>query len=196
MSAAFFTRSSNRTEKTVPLTQMAGAYHAAGHAVANIVQGLDLHPVTVPVDGQHNGVVVDHERVAELRPTHELHADTFTLHRQALLEKRCALISRDGSPSAALARARGAAITIRVTSNARSSCCFALQAIPNAQRPRGCGCCRFRSKISSSDHGRRSRRSPMRSRPIRFCHRQRREHSAGRRSNLEVADCLAPPQFH
>jgi hypothetical protein len=45
MSAAFFTRSSNRTEKTVPLTQMAGAYHAAGHAVANIVQGLDLHPV-------------------------------------------------------------------------------------------------------------------------------------------------------
>lgn len=88
MSAALFTRSSNRTEKTIPLTQLAGAYHAAGHAVANIVQGLDLHPVTVPVDGQHNGVVVDHGRVAELRPTHELHADTFTLHRQALLEKK------------------------------------------------------------------------------------------------------------
>jgi len=88
MSAAFFTRSSNRTEKTVALTQMAGAYHAAGHAVANIVQGLDLHPVTVPVNGQHNGVVVDHERVAELRPTHELHAETFALHRQALLEKK------------------------------------------------------------------------------------------------------------
>jgi hypothetical protein len=51
---------------------MAGAYHAAGHAVVNIVEGLDLHPVTVPVDGQLNGVVVDHVRVAELPPTNSM----------------------------------------------------------------------------------------------------------------------------
>jgi hypothetical protein len=42
----------------------------------------------VPVDGQLNGVVVDHVRVAERRATHELNANTFTLHREALLEKK------------------------------------------------------------------------------------------------------------
>jgi hypothetical protein len=40
------------------------------------------------MDGQLNGVVVDHVRVAERRATHELNANTFTLHRQALLEKK------------------------------------------------------------------------------------------------------------
>lgn len=79
---------SSRIEKAVPLTVMAGAYHAAGHAVANIVQGLDLHPVAMPVDGVHNGAIVDHVRVAEIRPTHELNADTFSLHRQNLVEKK------------------------------------------------------------------------------------------------------------
>jgi hypothetical protein len=43
---------------------MAGAYHA-GHAMANIVQGLGLHPVSVPVDSLHSGVIVDHTRVTE-----------------------------------------------------------------------------------------------------------------------------------
>jgi hypothetical protein len=40
------------------------------------------------MDGQLNGVVVDHVRVAERRATHELNANTFTLHRQELLEKK------------------------------------------------------------------------------------------------------------
>jgi hypothetical protein len=63
----------------VPTTVMALAYHAAGHAVANIVQGLDLHPVSVPVDGVHNGVVADHAGVGELRANHRLDADTQKL---------------------------------------------------------------------------------------------------------------------
>lgn len=88
MSGAMLMERSSRIEKTIRLTLMAGAYHAAGHAVANIVQGLDLHPVSVPVDGQHNGVVVDYGRVADLWAPHELNADTFTLHRQAVLEKK------------------------------------------------------------------------------------------------------------
>lgn len=75
-------------ERAVPMTLLAGAYHAAGHAVANIVQGLDLHPVSVPVDGLHNGIVVDHTRVAELQAPHALNVDTFSLHRQNLLEKK------------------------------------------------------------------------------------------------------------
>jgi hypothetical protein len=79
---------SSRIEKAVPTTVMALAFHAAGHAVANIVQGLDLHPVSVPLDGVHNGVVVDHVRVGELRAPHRLNADTFVLHRQNLLEKK------------------------------------------------------------------------------------------------------------
>src|ERR1700687_1614606 len=88
MSVAMLTGRSSRIDKAVPITVMAGAYHAAGHAVANIVQGLDLHPVSVPVDGLHNGVIVDHTRVAELRAPHDLNVDTFTLHRQNLLEKK------------------------------------------------------------------------------------------------------------
>jgi hypothetical protein len=88
MSGAMLMGRSSRMETAVRLTLMVGAYHAAGHAVANIVQGLDLHPVSVPVNGQHNGVIVDYTRVAELRAPHDLNADTFTLHRQALLEKK------------------------------------------------------------------------------------------------------------
>ena len=38
---------------------MAGAYHA-GYAVANIVQGLGLHPVSVPVDSLHSGTSFRH----------------------------------------------------------------------------------------------------------------------------------------
>lgn len=88
MSVAMMMGRSDRIERAVPLTILAGAYHAAGHAVANIVQGLDLHPVSVPVDGLHNGVVVDHMRVAELQAPHALNVDTFSLHRQNLLEKK------------------------------------------------------------------------------------------------------------
>ena len=88
MSVAMPMGYSGRIDKAVPLTVMGGAYHAAGHAVANIVQGLDLHPVSVPVDGLHNGVVVDHTRVAELRAPHAANVDTFALHRQNLVEKK------------------------------------------------------------------------------------------------------------
>jgi hypothetical protein len=109
---------------------MAGAYHAAGHAVANIVEGLDLHPVTVPVDDQHNGVVVDHVRVAELRATHEMPIPSPCIGRHCW-RKKCAPISRGESPSAASVRGRGAAVTIRATRSARWSCCYARLEIPN-----------------------------------------------------------------
>jgi len=73
----------------------AGAFHVAGHAVISIVQGLELHPPTLPVAGQHNGVVSS-GRLWSSRATHGLGEDIFRLYRNALLEKtaRCYLAGR------------------------------------------------------------------------------------------------------
>ena len=74
---------------------LAGAYHVAGHAVISIIEGLELHPPTLPLAGQHNGVV-SNGRLWSARATHGLGEDIFRLYRTALLEKtaRCYLAGR------------------------------------------------------------------------------------------------------
>jgi hypothetical protein len=63
----------------------AAAYHAAGHAVISIVQGLEIHSVTVLPGSNHNGA---NGKLSELNATHRLASDIFELYRQSLVEKK------------------------------------------------------------------------------------------------------------